>query len=114
MDERGSNLSIGQRQLISFARAIAANPRILVLDEATSNVDTYSDIMIQQALQKVLKDRTAFVIAHRLSTIRNVDKIFVINHGSIIESGTHEELINAGGFYFQLNKINASLQAGSD
>ncbi|MQG25925.1 MAG: ABC transporter ATP-binding protein [SAR202 cluster bacterium] len=114
LDERGSNLSIGQRQLISFARAIAANPRILVLDEATSNVDTYSDIMIQQALQKVLKDRTAFVIAHRLSTIRNVDKIFVINHGSIIESGTHEELINAGGFYFQLNKINASLQAGSD
>ena len=110
LDERGSNLSIGQRQLISFARAIAANPRILVLDEATSNVDTYSDIMIQQALQKVLKDRTAFVIAHRLSTIRNVDKIFVINHGSIIESGTHEELINAGGFYFQLNKINASLQ----
>ena len=114
LDERGSNLSIGQRQLISFARAIAANPRILVLDEATSNVDTYSDIMIQQALQKVLKDRTAFVIAHRLSTIRNVDKIFVINHGSIIESGTHEELINAGGFYFHLNKINASLQAGSD
>ena len=111
--ERGSNLSIGQRQLISFARAIAANPRILVLDEATSNVDTYSDIMIQQALKKVLKDRTAFVIAHRLSTIRNVDNIFVINDGSIIESGTHEELIRSRGFYFNLNKINASLQSDS-
>lgn len=112
--ERGANLSIGQRQLISFARAIAADPRILVLDEATSNVDTYSDIMIQQALKKVLKDRTAFVIAHRLSTIRNVDKILVINDGAIIESGTHEELITAGGFYFHLNKINASLQTDNN
>ena len=110
--ERGANLSIGQRQLISFARAIAADPRILILDEATSNVDTQSDIMIQEALKNVLKDRTAFIIAHRLSTIRNVDRILVINDGMIQESGTHTELINSKGFYYHLNQINMSLQKG--
>ena len=91
--ERGGNLSVGQRQLISFARALLANPRVLILDEATANIDTFTEVLIQQALKTVLKDRTALVIAHRLSTIQNSDVIVVMEQGEIVASGTHEELL---------------------
>lgn len=93
VNERGSRLSVGQRQLISFARALLANPRILILDEATSNIDTYTEILVQQGINKLLKGRTSFVIAHRLSTIRDCSKIMVIDDGQIVESGTHDELL---------------------
>jgi len=102
VNERGSRLSIGQRQLISFARALLADPKILILDEATSSVDTHTEVLIQNALSKLLKNRTSIVIAHRLSTIRNADRIFVINNGNIAEIGTHDELINKKGLYFEL------------
>ncbi|SHK29160.1 ATP-binding cassette, subfamily B [Hathewaya proteolytica DSM 3090] len=102
INERGSRLSVGQRQLISFARALLANPRILILDEATSNIDTATEILVQRGIQKLLKGRTSFVIAHRLSTIRDCDRIMVINGGSIEESGTHEELLAKKGYYYDL------------
>lgn len=100
--ERGSRLSMGQRQLISFARAILANPKILVLDEATASIDTYTEQLIQKALQVLLAGRTAFGVAHRLSTIREADQILVFNHGEIVERGTHAELMQVGGHYFHL------------
>lgn len=100
--ERGSRLSTGQKQLISFARALLANPRILVLDEATASIDTHTEILIQQALEKVLKGRTSFVIAHRLSTIRKADCIMVVDQGKIIEAGNHDELIKMNGAYHDL------------
>lgn len=102
LSERGSNLSQGQRQMLSIARAILADPAILVLDEATSSVDTRTEMNIQQALLRLMEGRTSFVIAHRLSTIRNVDQILVINDGEIIERGSHEELLDAQGFYHNL------------
>lgn len=102
LTERGSNFSTGQRQLISFARALISNPRILVLDEATAHVDTLTEQRIQQATTKLLADRTSFVIAHRLSTIRNADKILVIGNGNILESGTHQQLLDNKGEYWQL------------
>ena len=102
MQERGGNLSMGQRQLISFARAVARDPRILILDEATANVDTESEKMIQGALDKLLSDRTAIVIAHRLSTIRGADKIVVVNDGGVEEEGTDEELTALNGTYAKL------------
>ncbi|MEG0773301.1 ABC transporter ATP-binding protein [Clostridium sp.] len=102
VNERGSRLSVGQRQLISFARALLANPRILILDEATSNIDTATEILVQKGINKLLYGRTSFVIAHRLSTIRDCDKIMVVDEGDIVESGTHEELINKKGFYYKL------------
>jgi ATP-binding cassette subfamily B multidrug efflux pump len=102
LSERAGNLSQGQRQLISIARAILADPSILILDEATSSVDTRTEIQIQEALHRLMKDRTSFVIAHRLSTIRNADTVLVINHGEIIERGTHEELMEKKGFYYNL------------
>ncbi|MCH7801362.1 MAG: ABC transporter ATP-binding protein [Chloroflexi bacterium] len=104
--ERGINLSVGQRQLISFARAIVADPRILILDEATANIDSYTEMMIQRALLKLLKGRTAIVIAHRLSTIRGADKIIVMNLGEIAEVGNHQELIAADGLYAHLYHMN--------
>lgn len=102
ISERGSNLSEGQRQLIAIARTILANPRILILDEATSSVDTRTEIHLQEALLKLMKGRTSFVIAHRLSTIRHADLVLVVHEGQIIERGTHEELLQKRGFYSQL------------
>ena len=100
--EGGNRLSTGEKQLISFARAIINNPRIFVLDEATSSVDTETEVMIQQAIERTLEGRTSFIIAHRLSTIRSADRILVIEDGRIAESGTHHELISAQGAYYQL------------
>ena len=104
--ERGVNLSVGQRQLLSFARAIVADPRILILDEATANIDSYTEMLIQRALQKLLQGRTAIVIAHRLSTIRGADKIVVLNLGEVIEEGTHSELMARGSLYTHLYQMN--------
>ncbi|NLZ48362.1 MAG: ABC transporter ATP-binding protein [Clostridiales bacterium] len=102
VNERGSRLSVGQRQLISFARALLANPRILILDEATSNIDTATERLVQKGIQKLLMGRTSFVIAHRLSTIRDCNRIMVVNDGRIIESGTHEQLMKLKGSYYNL------------
>lgn len=102
VEEGGALLSVGQRQLISFARALLANPRILILDEATSSVDTQTEMIIQKGLARLLQDRTSFVIAHRLSTVLNSDRIVVIQDGTIVEQGEHNELLNSGGVYFQL------------
>lgn len=102
LGERGSGLSQGQRQLISIARAALSDPRILILDEATSSVDTRTERLIQRALQKLLEGRTSFVIAHRLSTIRNADMLLVLDDGNIVERGTHDELLEAKGFYHDL------------
>jgi ATP-binding cassette subfamily B multidrug efflux pump len=102
VEEGGATLSVGQRQLISFARALLADPRILILDEATSSVDTQTEQIIQKALTKLLKGRTSFVIAHRLSTITNADKIVVIHDGKIVEQGTHTELLAKEGMYYEL------------
>lgn len=102
VNERGSRLSVGQRQLISFARALLADPRILILDEATSSIDTKTEIALQEGLDKLLKGRTSFVIAHRLSTIKNADKIMYVDNGRIIEEGNHEELMNKKGAYYEL------------
>ena len=106
LEQRGSNLSVGQRQLLSFARALVSDPKILVLDEATANIDSYTERVVQDALKKLLQGRTALVIAHRLSTIRNADQIIVIQDGEINEVGTHEKLISNGGLYSQLWQTN--------
>lgn len=103
LTERGSNLSQGQRQLLAIARAAISNPTILILDEATSSVDTRTEKHIQQALLRLMEGRTSFVIAHRLSTIRSADQILVINHGEVIERGTHQELLDQHGFYERLH-----------
>jgi ABC-type multidrug transport system fused ATPase/permease subunit len=103
--ERGQNISLGQRQLLSFARAIIANPRILVLDEATAKVDSTTEVSIQRALKELMRGRTSFVIAHRLSTIRGADRIIVLQDGKIVEEGTHEELVSHSGVYNSLYKM---------
>lgn len=103
--ERGATLSLGQRQLLSFIRALLYNPSILVLDEATSSIDTESEILIQKATDKLIQGRTSIVIAHRLSTIRKADKILVLDKGKLMEAGTHTELLAKGGFYARLHKM---------
>jgi ATP-binding cassette subfamily B protein len=100
--ERGVKLSAGQRQLLAFARALVADPRILVLDEATSNVDVHTETLIEHGLRRLVAGRTAIVIAHRLSTIQRASRIVVLEHGQIVEQGTHQELLDAGGHYWRL------------
>lgn len=103
--ERGAGLSVGQKQLVSFARALLRNPAILILDEATSSIDPYTDLLIRRAMKKLFKDRTSIVIAHRLSTVREADRIFVIDNGEIIEEGSHKELMKKGGLYKHLYEM---------
>ena len=102
LNEESSNVSVGEKQLLTIARAFLADPAILILDEATSSVDTRLELMLQTAMKNIMKGRTSFVIAHRLSTIRNADLILVMNNGTIIEQGTHDELIARKGFYEKL------------
>ena len=102
LNEEASNISQGQKQLLTIARAFLADPEILILDEATSSVDTRTEVQIQKAMAELMKGRTSFVIAHRLSTIRDADLILVMNHGTIVEKGTHEELLAKHGFYADL------------
>jgi ATP-binding cassette subfamily B protein len=101
--ERGSALSLGERQLLCFTRALLTDPRILLLDEATSAVDPMTELQIQDALQRLVQNRTTFIVAHRLSTIVHADLILVLDHGRIVEKGTHSELIRLGGRYAQLH-----------
>ena len=102
LKEQGAGLSIGQRQLIAFARTMVSKPKILILDEATSSIDTHTEILVQKGIEALLKGRTSFVIAHRLSTIQNADRIFVINNGGIMEQGTPSELMAKRGAYYDL------------
>jgi len=103
--ERGATLSVGQKQLLSFARALAFNPRILVLDEATSSVDTETEVLIRDALKVVMRGRTTLAIAHRLSTIQDMDRILVLHKGELRESGTHQELLGRRGIYHRLYQL---------
>ena len=102
VNERGSRLSAGQRQLISFARALLENPAILILDEATSSIDTETEILLQKGLNRLLEGRTSFIIAHRLSTIKNASCIMYVDQGNILEKGTHDELLELKGEYYKL------------
>lgn len=102
INEEADNISQGQKQLLTIARAILSDPRILILDEATSSVDTRTEVLIQKAMENLMKERTSFIIAHRLSTIRDADLILVMKDGDIIEQGSHGELIKKKGFYAEL------------
>jgi ATP-binding cassette subfamily B multidrug efflux pump len=102
LNEEASNISQGQKQLMTIARAIVADPSMLILDEATSSVDTRTEVLIQKAMDNLMKNRTSFIIAHRLSTIRNADRILVMDEGDIVEQGNHEELLTKDGFYAEL------------
>jgi len=103
--ERGAGLSTGQKQLVSFARALAHNPRFLILDEATSSVDTETELRVREALGRLLEGRTSIVIAHRLSTIQRADRIFVMHKGELRESGTHQQLLAQRGIYYKLYQL---------
>jgi len=109
--ERGSTLSVGQRQLISFVRAMVYDPEILILDEATSSVDTETEELIQESIEKMMKGRTSIVIAHRLSTIQKADQIIVLHKGEIVEKGTHDSLLELGGYYTQLHQMQLKTMA---
>ena len=100
--EEGSNLSVGQRQLLCIARAMLTNPSVLILDEATSSIDTLTEIRVQKAFAEMMKGKTSFVVAHRLSTIKDSDVILVMRDGNIVEQGRHDELLEKGGFYAEL------------
>jgi ATP-binding cassette subfamily B protein len=108
--ERGEKLSMGERQLICLARALIADPRILILDEATSSIDPYTELIIQRALLKLFEGRTSIVIAHRLSTVRRADRIYVLDHGQVAEVGTHDELLDRGGLYSHLYEMQFKAQ----
>ena len=110
--ERGATLSLGQRQLLSFIRALLYNPTILILDEATSSIDTESEQLIEKAIETLIQGRTSIVIAHRLSTIRKADQILVLEQGKIIEKGTHQFLMDQGGFYKALNEMQLDPKKG--
>jgi ATP-binding cassette subfamily B protein len=114
IQEGSSNISIGQRQLISFARTLIANPEILVLDEATSSVDAYTELVIQRALKTLMRNRMTIIIAHRLSTIRLCDEIITIDNGSIVEKGTHEQLMRRKGLYSSFYKLQFREETGTD
>jgi ABC-type multidrug transport system fused ATPase/permease subunit len=115
--ERGVTLSVGERQLLSFARAVAFDPKVLVLDEATASIDSHTEHLIQRSLHRIMEGRTSLVIAHRLSTIREADKIIVLHKGSLVEQGTHVELLDAGGLYAALHNLqfaeNGDEEAGT-
>jgi ATP-binding cassette subfamily B protein len=102
VNEEATNISQGQKQLLTIARAIVSEPRMLILDEATSSVDTRTEVLIQQAMDELMKNRTSFIIAHRLSTIRHADWILVMDEGDVVEQGKHEELLEQNGFYAEL------------
>jgi len=112
--ERGSTLSVGQKQLLSFARALAFNPRVLILDEATSSVDTETELLIRDALNTLMAGRTTIAIAHRLSTIQDMDKILVLHKGVLRESGTHQELLAARGIYYKLFELQYAQRAAAE
>ena len=101
--ERGASLSAGERQLIAIARAFLSKPRVLVLDEATSNLDLQSESQVEQALDAILDGRSAIIVAHRLATVMRADRILVVDNGRVIESGSHQELLNVGGAYFEMH-----------
>ena len=112
LNEEATNISQGQKQLFTIARVVLKNPAILILDEATSSIDTRTEILIQKAMKNIMRGRTSFVIAHRLSTIRDADLIFVMKDGEIIEQGNHHQLLEAGGFYADL--YNSQFSEGTD
>jgi ATP-binding cassette subfamily B protein len=113
LGEGGGSISTGERQLIAIARAFARNPELILFDEATSAIDSQTEVWIQEALARLMQRRTAVVIAHRLSTVRHADRILVMHRGRIIESGTHAELMEAGGFYYRLHQLQPALAAAA-